>query len=201
MWNNLDPGQSWQNVWPDLYTNCLTETFQGTYVCILQQLSHDTTKPTKWVCAERRLRSAWAYTQSDQSLCCALMIIWQWVTYLESSFLHADSKDPDQTELMPRLLMQSRCLGWSESLIHFCIAGFLMSQLFNYLPNHHCSKRQILRHLSKFSRKKIRYDISWESSASRRFSLKYHALLAVSEKKAQWLSGRVEWLQVTASPA
>ena len=35
-------------------------------------LSHDMTKPIKWVCAQRRLRSAWAYAQSDQSLCCAL---------------------------------------------------------------------------------------------------------------------------------
>ena len=30
--------------------------------------------------------------------------------------------------------------------------------------NHKCSRRQILRHLFQFS-KKIRYDISWESSA------------------------------------
>ena len=29
---------------------------------------HD--KPTKWVCAQRRLRSAWASAQSDQSLRC-----------------------------------------------------------------------------------------------------------------------------------
>ena len=29
------------------------------------------TKPTKWVCAQRRLRSAWASAQSDQSLRCA----------------------------------------------------------------------------------------------------------------------------------
>ena len=28
------------------------------------------TKPTKWLCAQRRLRSAWASAQSDQSLCC-----------------------------------------------------------------------------------------------------------------------------------
>ena len=34
-------------------------------------LSHDMTKPTKWVCAQRRLRSAWASAQSDQSLRCA----------------------------------------------------------------------------------------------------------------------------------
>ena len=36
-----------------------------------QQLSHDMTKPTKRVCAQRRLRSAWATAQSDQSLRCA----------------------------------------------------------------------------------------------------------------------------------
>ena len=35
-------------------------------------LSHDMTKPTKWVCPQRRLRSAWAFAQSDQSLGCML---------------------------------------------------------------------------------------------------------------------------------
>ena len=29
-------------------------------------MSRDTTKPTKWLCAQRRLRSAWASAQSDQ---------------------------------------------------------------------------------------------------------------------------------------
>ena len=33
-------------------------------------MSRDMTKPTKWVCAKRRLRSAWASAQSDQSLRC-----------------------------------------------------------------------------------------------------------------------------------
>ena len=33
-------------------------------------LSHDMTKPTKWVCAQRGLRSAWVSAQSDQSLRC-----------------------------------------------------------------------------------------------------------------------------------
>ena len=28
------------------------------------------TKQTKWLCAQRGLRSAWASAQSDQSLCC-----------------------------------------------------------------------------------------------------------------------------------
>ena len=31
-------------------------------------LSRLVTKPTKWLCAQRRLRSAWASAQSDQSL-------------------------------------------------------------------------------------------------------------------------------------
>ena len=35
-------------------------------------MSHVMTNPTKWVCVQRRLRSAWASAQSDQSLRCAL---------------------------------------------------------------------------------------------------------------------------------
>ena len=31
-------------------------------------VSRDMTKPTKWLCAQQRLRSAWASAQSDQSL-------------------------------------------------------------------------------------------------------------------------------------
>ena len=37
-----------------------------------QKLSRDMTKPTKWMCTQWRLRSAWASAQSDQSLRCAL---------------------------------------------------------------------------------------------------------------------------------
>ena len=36
------------------------------------QMSCDMTKPTKWLCAQRRLRSAWASAQSDRSLRWAL---------------------------------------------------------------------------------------------------------------------------------
>ena len=61
-------------------------------------LSHDMTKPTKWVCAQQRLGSAWASAQSDQSSLCA-----QWVAK-DPSFLHADSEDSDQTGWMPRLI-------------------------------------------------------------------------------------------------
>ena len=50
-------------------------------------MSRDMTKPTKWLCTQRRLKSAWASAQSDQSSLCA-----QWVAK-DSSFLHADSED------------------------------------------------------------------------------------------------------------
>ena len=68
------------------------------FVFLIISMIHDMTKPTKWVCAQRRLRSAWASAQSDQSSLCA-----QWVAK-DPWFLHADSKDSDQTGRMPRLI-------------------------------------------------------------------------------------------------
>ena len=49
-------------------------------------------------CAQRRLRSAWASAQSDQSSLHAQCLA------KGSSFLHVDSKDSDQTGRMPRLI-------------------------------------------------------------------------------------------------
>ena len=42
--------------------------FSPTFNMNVKKLSRDMTKPTKRVCAQRRLRSAWASGQSDQSL-------------------------------------------------------------------------------------------------------------------------------------
>ena len=56
------------------------------------------TKPTMWLCAQRRLRLAWTSAQSDQPSLCA-----QWVAK-DPSFLHADSEDSDLTGRMPRLI-------------------------------------------------------------------------------------------------
>ena len=56
------------NCWTQIfYLNALNSAFiRWSHMnCIM-------TKPTKWVCAQQRLRSAWASAQSDQSLCCAL---------------------------------------------------------------------------------------------------------------------------------
>ena len=39
-------------------------------ICVRVYMSRDMTKPTKWLFAPRRLRSAWASAQSDQSLRC-----------------------------------------------------------------------------------------------------------------------------------
>ena len=70
------------------------------------------------MCAQQRLRSAWASTQSDQtesSLCA------QWIAK-DPSFLHAASEDSDQTERMPRLIWV-----FAGRTCHF--VGFVMSRL------------------------------------------------------------------------
>ena len=65
------------------------------------QMSCNMTKLTKWLCAQRRLRSAWASAKSDQSLCCQ----------------HEESLGP----LLPiehtaeTLIRLGGCLGWAES--------------------------------------------------------------------------------------
>ena len=47
---------------------CVIRTF--TLAGSIIQMSRDMTKPTKWLCAQRRLRSAWASSQSALSLRC-----------------------------------------------------------------------------------------------------------------------------------
>ena len=58
-------------------------------VSLLMYMSRDMSKPTKWLC----IRPVW----SESSLCA------QWVAK-DPSFLHADSKDSDQTGRIPRLI-------------------------------------------------------------------------------------------------
>ena len=75
---------------------------------LLNHMSRSMIKPTEWLCAKRRLSSAWASVQSDQSSLCAL-----WVAK-DPSFLHAYSKDSAQTGRMPRLIS----LRWAH--MPFC---------------------------------------------------------------------------------
>ena len=67
-------------------------------------LSRYMTKPTKWLCAKRRLRSALAWVAKDPS------------------FLHADSEDSDQTGRMSRLIWV-----FAGRTCHF--VGFVMRRL------------------------------------------------------------------------
>ena len=78
------------------------------------------TKPTMWLCAQRRLRSAWASAQSDQSLGMKkgwLVVLrlpslirvfvvcigaWRKVGSLATHWTHSEGSD--QTERMPRLI-------------------------------------------------------------------------------------------------
>ena len=53
----------WYIVYMFVYT-CTLDIWVRVY------MSRDMTKPAKWLCAQRRLRSAWASAQSDQSLRC-----------------------------------------------------------------------------------------------------------------------------------
>ena len=67
----------------------------------LFQMSRFMTKPTKWMCAQQRLRSAWASAQSDQSLRCAL-----------SGWLRTQAFFMRTAKTLIRL---GECPGWSES--------------------------------------------------------------------------------------
>ena len=74
------------------------------------------TKPTKWVCAQRRLRSAWTSAQSDQSLRCPH----------EESLAHYLPTE----RTAKSLIRLGGCPGWSESsLVHTHFIGFVMSWL------------------------------------------------------------------------
>ena len=87
------------------------------------------TKPTYWVCAQRRLRSVWASAQSDQSLCCPHEETLGPYS-LATHWTH--SKDSDQTGRMPRLiwvfdgctliLLVLSCHGSNRKSLH-CLSG------------------------------------------------------------------------------
>ena len=70
-------------------------------ICCIYRHIHlnlDITKPTKWLCAQRRLISAWASAQSDQSSLSA----WWKLGPLATHWTH--SEDSDQTGRMPRMI-------------------------------------------------------------------------------------------------
>ena len=78
------------------------------------------TKPTKWVCTQRRLRSAWASAQSDQSLRCP-----HWVTLCPLLPFERTAKT---------LIRLGGCPGWSESSLgthSFCWFWHVAAHIWN----------------------------------------------------------------------
>ena len=67
-------------------------------------------KTNKMACAHSELRSAWAFTQSDQSS----LSTWRKLGSLDTHWVH--SEDSHQTGRMPRLI----CLRWVQSFCWFC---------------------------------------------------------------------------------
>ena len=79
-------------------------------------MSRDMTKPTKWLCAQRRLRSAWPSAQSDQSICCPSKTAW----FLSYPLSAQRSLWPDWADAQDDL-----SLCWAHT--HF--VGFALSRL------------------------------------------------------------------------
>ena len=83
--------------------------------------ARDMTKPAKWVCAQRRLRSAWASAQSDQSLRLRLM----------------GSEGPKLSSCGQRRLWSDWADAQADLSLHWAhthFVGFVLSWL-TYLPN------------------------------------------------------------------
>ena len=77
------------------------------------QMSRNMTKPTMWLCAQRRLRSAWASAQSDQSPRCPHKKAWV-LSYLLSAQRRLGSDLADAQADMS--------LRW----VHIHFVGFVM---------------------------------------------------------------------------
>ena len=81
----------------------------------IYELLHDKTNKND-LCAQRRLRTAWAFTQSDQSSLYA-----QWVAK-DPRFLHVDKKVSNQTGCMPRPI----CVFAGRTLVIFVVLSCIM---------------------------------------------------------------------------
>ena len=95
--NTADPDQ-WSGCTLFAIFSCIVYHTQVKHLLLPYTYEPRHDKTNKWVCTQRRLRSTWASAQSDQSSLCT-----QWVAK-DTSFLHADSEDSDQTGRMPSLI-------------------------------------------------------------------------------------------------
>ena len=89
---------------PDLYL---------LHINFWQEMSRLITKPTEWLCAQRRLRSAWSSAQSDQSLRCALSgLLWAQAFFMRT---------------VKTRIRLGGCPGWSESSLGTHAILFVLS--------------------------------------------------------------------------
>ena len=100
------------------------------------------TKPTKWLCSQRRLRSAWASAVWSESSLCA-----HWVAK-DPSFIHADSEDwSDWADTQADLSLRSTHLPFCwfcHEAAHFINPWILSSTMHFDTPDDTC-KFQIVR--------------------------------------------------------
>ena len=89
----------WTNAIFGILVPCDAKIYLIKYMWVSDlHLSRDMTKPTKWMCAQRRLRSAWASAQSDHDFLSARRKLGSLATH----WVH--SEDSDQTGQMPKLI-------------------------------------------------------------------------------------------------
>ena len=105
-----------------------------------QYMSYLMTKPTEWLCAQWRLRSAWASTQSDQSLLSAWRKLGSFTTYWAHSKDWSDWVDAQAEQ----------SLRWAHS--HF--AGFVTWRLILIVFKHQWTEKNLKRSIGE-----VFYDI------------------------------------------
>ena len=138
---------SWWKCDCHCWKSCLTAV--KSYAAIKPELHSLMSSSKKWassgqnqqsgMCAQRRLSSAWASTQSDQSSLCA-----QWVVE-EPNFLHADSGCPGWSEFLLGEHAILLVMSWSGSNIT-CI--FIDSNVAMYLCKAVFPRAKFLCHIS-----------------------------------------------------
>ena len=127
---------------------------------IFEYLSNLMTKPTIWMCANRKLRSAWASAQSDQSSLCA-----KWVTKERiQAFVMRTAKT---------LIRLGGCSYWLESSLGaHAMFLFLSWDGSVFVPYHH---RHTLWHIDNiyYFPQKTGFDFSCKLSPQDTVCMKY----------------------------
>ena len=91
LWNGMISESVWNGI--------ISESLWNWKAAYRYKMSHDMIKTTKWMCAQRRLGSAWAPAQSDQSSLSTWRKLGPWATHW------VQSEDSDQIGHSLRLII------------------------------------------------------------------------------------------------